>query len=240
MLCHCHVKNAALSGDYSIKLAQTCWPWLCWEAEVEEGGMHEGMRRWRREGGRLLWPPLFHPCPECLRLPLSLLICLQWYTGGLMQSAAELLKKHMLLLHCGLPAVSPSPCSWGNNVDTHIWKHALSLEPSSGNHKVQMQQWHNTIKTQHRKAPNKHNNIHVTGAEPRHASPDPYLPAAHWSSWRCPSPRTSHCSPRCHSWSSSGHWMPDSTSWRSGSSLKNGQSFWLQRRQGEKERHFID
>ena len=82
-----------------------------------------------------------------------------------MQSAAELLKKHMLLLHCGLPAVSPSSYSWGNNADTHIWKHALSLEPSSGNHKVQMQQWHNTVKTQQRKAPNKHKNTHVTGAK---------------------------------------------------------------------------
>lgn len=66
-----------------------------------------------------------------------------------MQSAAELLKKHMLLLHCGLPACHPPRTAEGTsqvhtfrNIHTH-W--ALSLEPSSGNHKVQMQQWHHTV-----------------------------------------------------------------------------------------------
>lgn len=48
----------------------------------------------------------------------SPLICLH----KLMQSTAELLKKHMLLLHCGTPAVSLSLYSWGNNY-THSGKH---------------------------------------------------------------------------------------------------------------------
>lgn len=38
-----------------------------------------------------------------------------------MQSAAELLKKHMLVLHCGLPTVSPSSYSWGNIANTHTF-----------------------------------------------------------------------------------------------------------------------
>lgn len=151
-----------------------------------------------------------------------------------MQSAAELLKKHMLLLHCGLPAVSPSSYSWGNITNTHIWKHAHTLSPlSSGNHKVQMQQWqYNQDRTQN--AQYKHKNTPVKGTKARYAGPSPYLPVAHWNSWHCLSPQTSHCSPRCHSWSSAGHWTPGSTSWRNGSSLKNGQNFWLQRRQGRK------
>lgn len=99
-------------------------------------------KRRRRTGGgeenvislRLQWPLGSHPCLKCLRLPLSLLIRPQRCTSGLMQSAAELLKKHMLLLHCGLPAVSPSAHSWGNIANTHTHtRWALSLELSLGN-----------------------------------------------------------------------------------------------------------
>lgn len=36
----------------------------------------------------------------------------------------------MLLLHCWLPAVSPSLYSWGNIASTHIQKHSHTLSPS--------------------------------------------------------------------------------------------------------------
>lgn len=104
--------------------------------------------------------------PKYFRLPFSLLIHLQWYTSRLTQHAVELLMKHMLLLYCGLPAMSPSATAEGTsqvhtftNTDAH-W--SLSLELSFGNHNQKCQgsteNIHNTNpidKTTHVKSPGK-------------------------------------------------------------------------------------
>lgn len=79
----------------------------------------------RKNSSYRQWPlaiPSLSRAPQATILPPDLSVVMK---HKLMQSAAELLKNHTLLLHCGNPAVSPSSHSWGNSSGAHVWKRTV-------------------------------------------------------------------------------------------------------------------